>query len=93
MDIAIQFVLGYQFHRAVQEVCEFLRQGQTLRERVIASGKVAQEVHVAVDPLFAPRDGAEHSEAPCAILLPQARNGFSFAMYLIEEHTEPLLPV
>jgi hypothetical protein len=84
--MAIQFVLGYQFHRALQKVCEFLRQRQTLREQVVTSRKVHQEIHVAVDPLLAPRDGAEHSEAPCAVLLPQARNGFSFAMYLIQKH-------
>jgi hypothetical protein len=36
-DMAIQFVLGYQFHRALQKVCEFLRQGQTLREQVVTS--------------------------------------------------------
>jgi hypothetical protein len=66
--MAIQFVLGYQFHRALQKVCEFLRQGQALREQVVTSRKVDQEIHVAVDPLFAPRNGAEYSKAPSAIL-------------------------
>ena len=79
-------MLGYQFHRALQKVCESPRQGQTLREQIATSRKVDQEIHVAVDSLFAPRDGAEHPEAPCAILLPQARNGFSFAMYLIQKY-------
>ena len=53
--MTIQFVLGYQFHRALKKVCEFLRQRQTLREQVVTSGKVDQEINVAIDPLVTPR--------------------------------------
>jgi hypothetical protein len=39
-------------HQALKKVCEFLRQRQTLREQVVTSGKVDQEINVAIDPLF-----------------------------------------
>ena len=53
--MTIRFVLGYQFQRTLKKVCEFLRQRQTLREQVVTSWKVDQEINVAIDPLLTPR--------------------------------------
>ena len=61
--MAIQFVFGYQFHRAFEQMGQLIGQGHALSKQVIAAREIHQKVHIAVCVFFTPGHGAKHTNS------------------------------
>ena len=60
-NMAIQFMFGYLFHQAFEQLGQLVGQGHALGKQVAAAPKIHQKSHIAVGAFFTTGHGAEHA--------------------------------
>src|SRR6185312_2935762 len=84
-DVAVEFVLGNEVERTTSDLRQAFGKRQALREQVVATRKVHQEIDVAVRPFLAASHRAEHADALRAVLVARGKDGVLLSAQIVEQ--------
>lgn len=85
--MAIEFVFGYQFHRAFEQLGQLIGQGQALGKQVVPAWKIHKKVHIAVGAFFTPSHGAKHTNAASPVPAAQCLDDIAFCMQFVKQRS------
>ena len=85
-NMLVQFVFGYAFHWAFEQLGQLVGQERALGKQIVAARKIHQKVHIAVSAFFTTGHGAEHANAANPILPTKQLYAVTFYVQFVKQH-------